>query len=111
VRQQLQRMVARPISGEVSQESYSDASREARRKELRYRFAGMLAGEKFGEALDEAVLARRKDEILPADFEFVANIVKAAARMGRVKIEPQRYPIEPTRPSIAKPGSLDALPA
>ena len=104
-------MAARPISGEGSQESYSDASREARRKELRYRFAGMLAGEKFCEALDEAVLARRNDEILPADFEFVANIVKAAARMGKVKIEPHHYPIEFSRPSAAKPESPGVRPA
>jgi hypothetical protein len=111
-------MVARPNSGKGSREEHSGASPDARRKELRYRFAQMLTDEKFSEALDEAVLARRNGEILPADFEFVVNIVKAAARLGRVKIEPQRFPVEllpatpPVAPSVpAAPGAPGERPA
>jgi hypothetical protein len=92
-------MVEGSNSGEGSQEHRSP--RISRRTELRYRLAQLLKDEKFAEALDEATLARRRDEIQPEDFEFVANIVTAAARMGRVKIEPQRDPAEPPRPSLA----------
>ena len=106
-------MFARPNSGDAPRgDNQASVVHEGRRKELRYRLAHLLHEEKFDEALDEALAARRKDDILPVDFEFVINIVKAAARMGRVKIERERHPdelfpglVSPPQPNPAPPQS------
>jgi hypothetical protein len=87
-------MTARPnpSDDDTSQEGTDD--RVNRRTEVRYRLAQLLTLEKFDEALNEALVARGKEDIFPCDLQFVVEIVKAAERMGRVKINHTQYPLE-----------------